>query len=67
MFGDFNAIISNEERKGGIRPHKLSCEEFHSWCNNSGMMDIPTRGQLFTWTNGRKGRQLIDMRLDKGV
>lgn len=28
VFGDFHAIISNEEKKGGIRPHRSHGKNF---------------------------------------
>lgn len=48
-------------------PLQISCDEFQAWTNNCSLMHLPTIGNAYTWSNGRHGRNHIDMRLDRMI
>lgn len=52
--GDFNATLSESERVG-IASYYQPCQEFISFCNSLGLVDIPLSGKRFTWV-GNRGR-----------
>lgn len=65
-FGDFNVILQDGEKVGGNRRsvgqyawgrHTLDSCNFH---------DLGFSGYKFTWSNGRRGRENIQCRLDGG-
>jgi len=59
-------VISNEKKVGNV-PNNISCADFQDWLNDCDMLDIPIQSHEFTWSNGRRGNQRIDMRLDRAV
>ncbi|XP_060195386.1 uncharacterized protein LOC132624660 [Lycium barbarum] len=65
IMGDFNNIIEAEEKQGG-RQHRLSRSlEFVGCMDDCNMMDAGYSGDKFTWTNARRLRGRILMRLDR--
>ncbi|XP_058763625.1 uncharacterized protein LOC131637081 [Vicia villosa] len=64
-FGDLNDILFEGEKQGGI-PRSL--RQF-SWgrqsISNCGLIDLGFEGYPFTWTNGRKGEENRQCRLDR--
>jgi hypothetical protein len=65
--GDFNVVVSQSEKFGG-RPYACSSNDtFHGFLNSFGMIDLGFTGNPFTWSNKRRGDQLIKERLDRGV
>jgi hypothetical protein len=66
LAGDFNEVLSSEEKFGGL-PIKLRRSElFHSCLNDCGMIDLGFHGPRFTWSNLRNVGNLIQERLDRG-
>lgn len=52
--GDFNAIMSSQDKTGGIIPPPKSMQDFNNFVTNFAIKDcIPINGS-FTWTNRRK-------------
>ncbi|EOY19200.1 Retrotransposon, unclassified-like protein [Theobroma cacao] len=49
--GDFNTILSREERLFGAEPNAGSMEEFATALFDCGLMDAGFEGNKFTWTN----------------
>ncbi|XP_024156000.1 uncharacterized protein LOC112163980 [Rosa chinensis] len=62
VFGDFNCVIGAHEKRGGIPPSLTSCLNFQDICSDYALMDIPTRGLSYTWTDRR-----IYVRLDRAL
>ncbi|GJT60696.1 RNA-directed DNA polymerase, eukaryota, reverse transcriptase zinc-binding domain protein [Tanacetum coccineum] len=61
LFGDMNEVRSEQERRGSIFPHNKA-DVFNSFINNTGFIDLPMGGHMFTWTN-KAGSKLS--KLDK--
>ncbi|XP_060182470.1 uncharacterized protein LOC132612164 [Lycium barbarum] len=65
--GDFNSILSTEEKMGGI-PHGLNKSiPFMECLQDCGLNDIGFSGSRFTWCNERKEENVIWKRLDRMV
>jgi hypothetical protein len=65
--GDFNAVLSQDEKMGG-RPIAISANSgFKSFINHFGMVDLGFAGNPFTWSNLRLGAETIKERLDRGL
>lgn len=62
VFGDFNCILGAHEKRGGGPPSSTSCLDFQQMCNSCDLLDIPTKGLAFTWSNRR-----TDVRLDRAL
>lgn len=63
----FNVIISNEEYKGTCTPAENPMTDFFNCSDSNHFIHLPTIGNPFTWSNGRKGTQLTEKRLDRAV
>ncbi|KAF7828452.1 reverse transcriptase [Senna tora] len=51
--GDFNEILSQNEKEG-VRLHSRSqIEHFRSFVDRNGLLDVPLKGCRFTWCNNR--------------
>lgn len=62
---DFNEITCQNEKVGvKLRPHK-QMEIFQEAIAYCSLSDIPTHGQIFTWSNSRRGTGFSKERLDK--
>ncbi|KAK3212451.1 hypothetical protein Dsin_017157 [Dipteronia sinensis] len=64
---NFNEILCDDEKVGGLRRNRRLMEEFREtldWCELSDMGYI---GLDFTWGNRRNGSEMIQERLDRGV
>jgi hypothetical protein len=62
--GDFNAVLSQSEKIGGISPPTKTIQDFSQFVDNNGLMDIPPIQGKFTWTNRRDGFAQIAVWLD---
>ncbi|PHU30204.1 hypothetical protein BC332_02297 [Capsicum chinense] len=63
--GDFNSILSKEEKMGG-KPYRLSKSiPFIECLHDCGLRDIGYTGNTFTWCNERKGQEILWKRLDR--
>ncbi|XP_058756625.1 uncharacterized protein LOC131629842 [Vicia villosa] len=67
FIGDFNAIISSDEYRGNHSPSKIPMTDFFNWSNDNHYIHLPTVGNFLTWSNGRKGRNLTEKRLDRAI
>lgn len=65
--GDFNAILSNEEKSGGRDKEEWELRDFRSFIDDNDLIDVGYVGYPFTWNNKRSGRANIRMRLDRVV
>lgn len=65
--GDYNVVLGAHEFRGRGLPTQIPCQDFRDWTNNNSLTHVFTRGVLFTWSNGRKGRHLTEKRLDRAI
>ncbi|KAH0693368.1 hypothetical protein KY285_020465 [Solanum tuberosum] len=65
--GDFNVILREEEKIGGLPVYPQEYEDFAECLNASGLADITFSGNPFTWWNGRVDGECIFKRLDRVV
>ncbi|XP_009606568.1 uncharacterized protein [Nicotiana tomentosiformis] len=63
--GDFNVILSEEEKIGGQPVYPPEYEDFAFCVNSCGLFDTGYKGSLFTWWNGRSNSECIFKRLDR--
>lgn len=63
--GDFNAVLNQNEKIGGISPPLRTIEDFTNFVDNNGLMDIPPSQGMYTWSNRRDGYAQIAVRLDR--
>lgn len=63
--GDFNAILNEEEKLGGLPIRPQECEDFAFCINSSEREEIRFKGSPFTWWNGRAGADCSFERLDR--
>lgn len=67
IVGDFNSILNPGEKRGGGDFGSTSHNEFVSFVNHNGLVDLGFNGNAFTWDNRRHGRANIKERLDRGL
>ncbi|XP_075499819.1 uncharacterized protein LOC142538372 [Primulina tabacum] len=65
--GDFNEILFDSEKFGGMLRANAQMTEFSNTLDDCGLCDILARGDRFTWCNRRKGDALIFARLDRYI
>ena len=58
VFGDFNCLFGSHEKRGGLPPSAVSCQEFQQMCSSCQLLDVNTRGLSYTWTNRRTYERL---------
>ncbi|CAA0842854.1 Unknown protein, partial [Striga hermonthica] len=63
--GDWNDIVNNEEKRGGVRRQESSFRGFRSFIHNMGMHEVEQKGAFFTWGNNREGDGYVEERLEK--
>ena len=51
LLGDFNDMISEEEKLGGLLVNRTRMMAFRNCLENCGLMDLGFYGPCFTWTN----------------
>ncbi|KAJ4970607.1 hypothetical protein NE237_003706 [Protea cynaroides] len=65
LLRDFNVIRSGGEKIGGDLPCDEAMEEFNHRLDRNFLTDLSWKGQLLTWSNGRKGNKRICNKLDR--
>lgn len=63
--GDFNAILSPEEKKGGTMGFISSMTDFQGFTARNGLLDAGFTGSPYTWSNNQVGVRNIKARLDR--
>ncbi|XP_026451229.1 uncharacterized protein LOC113351464 [Papaver somniferum] len=53
--GDFNAIISLEEKQGGRRPSRRAMMDFFNCLDKCELLQAPKSGLQFSWSNCQQG------------
>lgn len=64
IVGDFNCVLLGEEKKGGLPPLCIECEEFFNWMSACELFEPPQSGLKFSWSNNRNGAARIMAKLD---
>lgn len=65
MVGDFNEILSSEDKFGGNQINLSRALEFKECIDNCNFLDLGFAGPKYTWTNKRPVTSLILERLDR--
>ncbi|XP_070045119.1 uncharacterized protein [Nicotiana tomentosiformis] len=63
--GDFNVVLHEDEKIGGLLVHPPEYEDFAFCVNSCDLFDIGYKGSPFTWWNGRPDEHCIFKRLDR--
>ncbi|KAM0955247.1 hypothetical protein EV1_023409 [Malus domestica] len=66
LIGDFNDILSNDEKEGGKYRSVASLRDFREFVARNELMDLGYEGYPFTWRNNRESGP-IQQRLDRGL
>ena len=67
VMGDFNAILGNDDRMGGMDGFGSSTEAFNHCVNHCCLSDLNYFGCKFTWTNNQMGNARVWRRLDRAL
>lgn len=63
--GDFNVVLSEEEKIGGLQVHDVDHEDFDVCIQSCDLEEVQFKGSPFTWWNCRIGSDCIFERLDR--
>uniref|UniRef100_A0A803NJP8 Reverse transcriptase n=1 Tax=Cannabis sativa TaxID=3483 RepID=A0A803NJP8_CANSA len=67
VIGDFNNIISNDDKKGG-RPYPATLiSSFQVAVMDSHLIDLELRGYQYTWERSRGTNRNVEIRLDRAM
>lgn len=66
-FGDFNEITGQQEKYGANTCPLRQMASFQTALFHSGLSDLPTAGQRFTWSNKRQGAAFTKERIDRAM
>lgn len=67
IIGDFNDIMTTEEKRGGKRRPRHLLEGFSEAVRDSGLVDLGYMGEKYTWERSRGTENWIQERLDRGL
>ncbi|XP_026383907.1 uncharacterized protein LOC113279426 [Papaver somniferum] len=67
VIGDFNTIISIDEKVGGRSPHRRSMLDFTECLDKCELIQAPHSGLQYSWSNGQQGTKRILCALDRAV
>ena len=62
--GDYNACFGAHE-KTGLPPFRRSYFEFIKAVEDYNLTTLDTKGPFYTWSNNCRGRDRVDIRLDR--
>ncbi|XP_050216415.1 uncharacterized protein LOC126667478 [Mercurialis annua] len=62
LAGDFNAILSSNDRRGGSCRRKSGCPLFNDFVDSNALTQLDFRGPAYTWRRGN-----LFQRLDRGL
>ncbi|XP_075111586.1 uncharacterized protein LOC107825614 [Nicotiana tabacum] len=63
--GDFNVILSEEEKYGGLPVSNNEVADFAYCVDTCALYDVGFKGSLYTWWNGRSDDACIFKRIDR--
>ncbi|XP_050238258.1 uncharacterized protein LOC126687744 [Mercurialis annua] len=61
---DFNAVMSNRDRIGGMDVDETAASEFKNCIIDSNLLELKFNGIDFTWSNNQSGHDRIWRKLD---
>ncbi|XP_074306381.1 uncharacterized protein LOC141641626 [Silene latifolia] len=67
LFGDFNEILCDSEKEGGVVRSERQMDAFRSALDECALEDLGFYGNIFTWQRGRGDGTVIRERLDRAV
>jgi hypothetical protein len=67
FIGDFNTILGAHEHSGRHVPAHSPMDDFFQWSDSNNYVHLPTRGMSYTWSNGRRGSNHTEKRLDRSI
>lgn len=67
LTGDFNALLSQEDKRGGRAVGGPSTGGLRGFVNQFGFIDLGFHGHPFTWSNRRSGAHNIQERLNRSL
>ncbi|VFQ96632.1 unnamed protein product [Cuscuta campestris] len=67
VIGDFNVVLTSEDRKGGNPVSNGETADFRDCLEKCGLEEMPFSGPYFTWNNKQKGGDRIYSKLDRMV
>lgn len=65
--GDFNDLLTSEDKKGRVSHPQWLFRGFREAVNDSQLSDIPLSGYNFTWFRGRGTANAVEERLDRAM
>ncbi|KAL2906374.1 4-hydroxy-tetrahydrodipicolinate reductase [Bienertia sinuspersici] len=63
--GDFNEILTMDEKEGGSDRHRREMEKFRKVLDNCELRDLGFEGQWWTWERGKSADNWVRERLDR--
>ncbi|KAK2648558.1 hypothetical protein Ddye_016047 [Dipteronia dyeriana] len=67
IIGDFNEVVCDSERKGGLQKDWRDMMNFRETSEDCNLADMGHLGPFFTWCNGWDGYDQIQERLDRPI
>ncbi|XP_043696901.1 uncharacterized protein LOC122647612 [Telopea speciosissima] len=64
VLGDFNVVRYQHEKIGGDSIRQEAVDEFNSFIDDSGLVDLKWKGEFLTWNNRQDGDARICCKLD---
>lgn len=65
FFGDFNEILCQNEKAGGVMRSERDIHNFRHCIEECGLVDLGFQGSTYTWRRGNSSSTLIRERLDR--
>ncbi|XP_060974670.1 uncharacterized protein LOC133039749 [Cannabis sativa] len=66
IMGDFNELLSNDDKEGGPLRREQLMEDFRKSIDDCGVTPLDYTGNKFTWSNKNYNGLLVKERLDRG-
>ncbi|KAF5450043.1 hypothetical protein F2P56_030424, partial [Juglans regia] len=67
VMGDFNEILTNDEKEGGRPRGEILMKNFRNALEEGGLSDLGWKGDKFTWSNRHGDESFTKERLDRVV
>ncbi|XP_043697562.1 uncharacterized protein LOC122648415, partial [Telopea speciosissima] len=65
VLGDFNVVRNQNEKFGGDPIRQEAVDDFNSFVDDTGLVDLNWKGEIFTWNNRQSGDTRICCKLDR--
>ncbi|XP_026416501.1 uncharacterized protein LOC113311934 [Papaver somniferum] len=65
--GDFNSIVSQDEKIGGMEVNRRSMQKFNNCLNNYELIQAPKSGLMHSWSNCQHGDMRILCNLERAI